>query len=192
MKHFLRIAILSLALPAVLAANPSPIYVNMGIVSSVSNIDAVIFDNGIGATFEAGTGLLPFITRDTLYWTNQGTMLGEPGFAFNTTTATTQHSAATFYNTGSIVVIDEPAVPEYVENTAGTAFEQFPPESGPLGSSITVNATNIVSSGSLLVGQAGLLQLTGNNVDLSGGFVGAGYPSDSYVLTTQHDGRRRN
>jgi hypothetical protein len=149
----------------------------------VSNIDAVIFDNGIGATFEAGTGLLPFITRDTLYWTNQGTMLGEPGFAFNTTTATTQHSAATFYNTGSIVVIDEPAVPEYVENTAGTAFEQFPPESGPLGSSITVNATNIVSSGSLLVGQAGLLQLTGNNVDLSGGFVGAGYPSDSYVLT---------
>jgi hypothetical protein len=193
MKRHLSIAFLSAALPALLMASPSAIYVNPGVVTAPTNIDAIIFFNlgqfdisgvrtatnlALGSTLLVSTAL-PFATRDTAYYTNEGSMVGTPGFTFDTSTATTRFSAESFYNFGSIIGIDFPAFPDIYPNPDGSAASLIPPYSQPLPSIVNVNATNIVNQGSISVGDAGLAQLTGQNVNLANGSVIAGFVSDS-------------
>ena len=55
----------------------------------------------------------PYSTRDTLYYTNLdgGTMLGLPGFLFETVTAAGTKSASSFYNDGMILTVDTQTPP---------------------------------------------------------------------------------
>src|ERR1022692_1462649 len=130
MKRHLSIAFLCAALPALLTATPSAIYINPGVVTTPTNIDATVFFNlgefdisgvlsatniVLGSTLVTSTAF-PFATRDTLYYTNQGVMIGTPGFEFDTSTATTRFSAQSFNNFGSIVGVDFPAFPEILVN----------------------------------------------------------------------------
>ncbi len=202
MKRNFSIAILSLVLPALLAASPSAIYVNPGVVTEPTNIDAVVFYNlgefdvsGITSltnfALSASIGLssaTPFTTRDTAYFTNAGIMIGAPGYEFNTTTGTTIRGAQSFYNAGSIIGIDTPAEPEFFKITT-TGASVAPAYSQPLPSIINVNATNLVNEGTLMVGNAGKVQLTGQTVNLMNSFIRAGSVSetDPYDYTGDAD-----
>jgi hypothetical protein len=194
MKRNFSIAILSLVLPAVLAAAPSAIYVNPGVVTEPTNIDAVIFYNlgefdvsGITSAtnfaLSATIGIrsaLPFSTRDTAAFTNSGTMIGAPGYEFQTTTGTTIHSAESFYNAGSIIGLDTPAIPYFFYLSAdGAQISIAPAYSQPLPSIVSVQATNIINQGSVTVGNAGKVQLTGQNVNLMNSFIRAGAVSET-------------
>ena len=202
MKRNFGIAILSLVLPALMVASPSAIYVNPGVVTQPTNIDAVVFFNlgefdvsGVGSAtnlafnetigFASGT---PFTTRDTEHYTNAGTMIGAPGYEFDTTTSTTVRSAQSFYNAGLIMGIDTPAVPDFFKTTTGGA-SVAPAYSQPLPSIVSVNATNIVNEGNILSGRAGKVQLTGQNVNLMNSFIRAGAVSetDPYDYTSDFD-----
>src|SRR5689334_2161855 len=90
--------------PAALA-QPSEIWENWGIYSippSQDPIDAVSFVNHAGATFQIGTSGL-FNTYDTVNFTNQGLMIGNPGFDFQTIPSETGSArmAANFMNLAS-------------------------------------------------------------------------------------------
>lgn len=198
MKRYSSIAFLSVLLPSLLTANPSAIYLNPGVVNQPTNIDAVVFDNqgqfnvsGItsGTNFALSDTLavltaIPFTTKDTLNYTNSGTMIGAPGYNFETITGTTIGSAASLYNDNLIEGVDTAAFPEIIVNGAGTAAITVPAYSQPLPSIINVLATNIVNQGSLVAGNAGKVVLTGQNVNLMNGFVRAGTVSEVDPIDT--------
>jgi len=108
------------------------------------NNDVVTNPGNIDATnfinnnsFSANYGYV-YETTDTLNYTNNDTMTSSGGFLFDTHSGGGRSMAANFYNPGSIT-----------------------------GYVIVVNATNLVSPGSLEEGENGLMQLTGQNVNLS-------------------------
>jgi hypothetical protein len=113
-------------------------YVNNAVVANAPNIDATNFINNNSFTSLSGS---LYETTDTLNYTNNGTMNGSGGFLFDTLTFGSpggRSMASSFYNPGSIT-----------------------------GAEIIVSATNLVSPGTLNEGENGLIQLTGQNVDLS-------------------------
>ena len=89
------------------------------------------------SSFSANYGYV-YETTDTLNYTNNGTMTSSGGFIFDTHTSSGHSMASSFYNANSI-----------------TGYE------------IIVNATNLVNPGTLSVAANSLLQLTGQNVNLS-------------------------
>ncbi|MGO8765204.1 MAG: hypothetical protein ACLQSR_08740 [Limisphaerales bacterium] len=98
-----------------------------------------------------------FESEDTLNYTNNGTMVvtglgAGGGFNFDTynTQSGLEQAAASFYNAGSI--------------RANSLTDGV----GELGDCF-VNATNIISPGTLDIGVDGLMQLTGQNIDLTRG-----------------------
>ncbi len=101
-------------------------------------------------------------TSDTYNFTNTGVMMANSGFRFDTRFsgfAGQRTMAANFYNQGTI-------------NAGSTAnvTDQFFGLLGLLGySQCFINATNIANPGALDVGVDGLIQFTGENVDLSAG-----------------------
>ena len=117
----------------------------------VNNAPNIDATNFINNNFFSAGSL--YETTDTLNYTNNDTMSGGIGFRFDTFSGSTRSMASSFYNPGSITV----------------------------GSQLIVTATNLVSPGTMDVGANGLLQLTGQNVDLTrgmftmeqGGFDGA-------------------
>jgi len=160
------------------ASGQQALYDNEGSVGpNPMTIDATNFLNNGTFTvdFISSAYLQLYETLDTLNYTNNGTMIGNNGFQFDTHSSSSGvHSmASTFNNPGTI--------------RAGSAIDElfsvdgFPPE-------FVVSATNIVNSGTVVVGQNaiitgdslgakftvltsieanGLLQFSGQNVDLS-------------------------
>ncbi len=104
-----------------------------------------------------------FETSDTYNYTNSGVMMANAGFRFDTRFSSgtgARTMAANFYNQGSISV---GSVANTGDNFLGQLFfVGFIPQ-------CLINATNIVNSGALDVGVDGLIQLTGQHVDLSAG-----------------------
>lgn len=174
-----------------LLAAPSAEYANYGQVNSPINIDAVVFqnfgtfdiDNVLQLTNEQSSGTTfaptytPFVTQDTLYFTNSGLMEGSPGFRFDTGTGTTRFSASEFYNSGTVIGLDTPSDLFLTLNAAGDSINY--PLSGPQPSDVLVFATNITSTFSLEVGNLGLLQLTGSNITVANSSLIAGTVSES-------------
>src|ERR1051326_6263358 len=167
------LALVSAVGPAL--GQPSQIWENWGSVQVppdvAPQIDALTFWNHAGATFNiAGTAL--FKTADTLSYTNQGIMTGNPGFNFQTfpTSVGGPRWAANFVNTGN-------GVNGGVINTAGQLF--FSLGAGVqllLGnlagtSELIVHATNIVNSGTINMDASSLIQLNGSDVNLNRGTV---------------------
>ena len=167
MKRLLLSGVLSLALSpfAALLAQSTNVYINSGSVSFAIDavpIDAVTFINS--GTFSA-ISLQPYETFDTLNFTNKGTgtMNGIPGFWFDDSPSRTgqRQWSANFFNDNNGVV-------------TATSFADF----GILVTGFSVNmqssylqiwATNIVNYGTFNVGAGGVIQMTGDNVDLKQG-----------------------
>lgn len=133
-------------------SQPVALYENFGNNDFGDNppqIDALSFANY--GTFSVFT-LVPYDTQNTLNFTNRGTMIGNPGFEFDTAFTTgARKRAANFVNQRGATV------------DAGTHLR--------------INATNVLNQGTLEVGGAGLLSIQGERVDLSRGVLLI--PSDS-------------
>ena len=94
----------------------------------------------------------PFTTLNTLNYTNFGVMNGFPGFVFeNIDNNGLRKPASSFFNGVG------------AEVRAGSDFSP---------TRIEINATNIQHHGLLSVGASGILELKGDNVNLSGGALG--------------------
>ena len=142
------------------------VYVNNAVINYPLNvnippvIDATNFINN--SQFIINFQLLvsltqPFYeTSDTLNYTNYGLMVADTGFQFDNQSSATglRTMAGTFYNPGTVgcgsLIYDTTAF--------GSPYDQC-----------FVNATNIVNPGLLDVGADGLIQLTGQHVDLTRG-----------------------
>ncbi|MGD0413338.1 MAG: hypothetical protein ABSC18_16730, partial [Verrucomicrobiota bacterium] len=148
-----------------------------------------------------------FQTQDTLYLTNNGTMFAQPGFLFDTHTATGSRAADSFNNTGAITALDAPTVAFWAYGYLPTAVPSQPPGTGgvllwngttdpyyminsgsgtnqPVPSALEISAANIANSGTMLAGDLGDEQLSGATIDLSGGGLGAGSLSETDTNAT--------
>jgi hypothetical protein len=167
MKWPLACGLLTLALAhTVLAADA--VYENDGLVSYPGTqsyppvIDAIKFVNN--GTFiinftTLSSGTPPYYeTSDTQNYTNTGTMMANTGFRFDNQSSSSvgaRSNSASFFNTGLI--------------SGGSTNNTGDPFGGALPAQIFVNATNIINSGQIDVGQGGYIQIAGQNVDLSHG-----------------------
>ncbi len=162
-------------------------YINYGVVTTPPVIDALNFvnlgpfeisgilavSNSVGSIGLVESGY-PFSTTGTENWTNENLMIGAPGFRFDTATATGHHSAANFFNSGTITATDTPGFPVAFSYNAGAGYFPFPTDSLPIGSRLLVDASNIVNQGTMSVGSVGLIQMTGKNINLANGSLIAG------------------
>jgi hypothetical protein len=126
-------------------------------------IDATNFinNNSFTINFTSFSGNNAFYeTSDTINYTNNGLMVVNTGFKFDTQSSSSglHTMAGNFFNPGSITC---GSVDNLGDIFAGGLFFV-----GGLPQCI-VSATNIVNSGLVDVGVDGLIQLTGQNVDLS-------------------------
>jgi len=135
-----------------------------GILSYPPNIDATNFVNNsiftinfTPQTFLAGQPL--FETWDTINYTNNGTMMANSGFRFDTQSSSTyaRTRASSFNNSGTI--------------SCGSVDDTTDPEGGLLSlagyDQCIVDATNIFGSGKINAGVNGLIKLSGQNLELS-------------------------
>jgi len=145
-------------------------YINNGSVNN-PQVDAI---NVVNKGLWQASGTLIYETFDTLNFTNQigtysssGVMDGTPGFRFMTSSTTTglRTMASSFFNDNGAVV--------RARDSSAFGFPCAVATVDP--SYLLISATNIVVKGgtsgspkaSLLVGANGLLELTGQNVDLT-------------------------
>ncbi|MGI8964700.1 MAG: hypothetical protein ACR2H1_01280, partial [Limisphaerales bacterium] len=150
------------------------IYINDGLVTVPPQIDAFSFLNR--GTFDISTSL-PFDTSSTLNFTNIGSMFGSVGFRFDTAPAISgsRRRAVNFVNEGVIEASD--------------SFFGFTGNFATL-SYLLVNSTNITSPGNLSTGPNGLLQLSGNNINLQNGGLLTGNSVTAQNRFTQLDAIR--
>ncbi len=176
MRWPLLCGLLGFMLATMAVAQPMPLYDNESSVGpSPITIDATNFLNNGTFTVDylISSHLQLYSTFDTLNYTNNGLMIGNNGFQFDTFAYPSgPHSmASTFNNAGTIRV--------------GSAIDGYlPVDSQP--PELIVAATNIYNSGTVVVGQTavvsgisgtnetseeanGLLQYTGQTIDLSRG-----------------------
>ena len=203
---------LVLALSRWVAAGESS-YINNVTLTTRTNIDAnVVINNGVIYYDLLATNLADnaqFETHDTYFFTNNGFMLAQPGFTFQTVTDTRIFPAASFNNARWITAVDADPVAFYATNLdiAFRVTSQPPGAAGalavlggsavvlepglgynvPTASSIVVSATNIVNTGQIAVGDMGVLTLNGANINLNNGSLIAG--SISEVDTNDNTGR---
>jgi hypothetical protein len=185
MKQYIAIILLGLGMGRTALAGPSPLWANYGFIDTPPVVDATTFYNAGEISVTTVTGLsitnilrtegefgafssYPFMTKDTLNWTNasSGFMEGTPGFEFDTATSTSRHNSSSFVNAGTMIGLDQEAIP-YLFATIGAATPPVTPVpalSGNIPSQLLVLATNILNTGIMTVGNCGLLSLTGNNV----------------------------
>lgn len=187
MRQRIVTALLALSLSPLLVAGPSPIYENAGTITSTPTVDAVIFQNS--GIFNVSTLLtftnivsaanilatpFPFATRDTLYFTNTGTMSGIPGFQLDTSTATKRFSTLDVYNSGTLIGQDVAAIADFFGAAGATTFEKLPQYSQPIPSQVLIFSTNVVNSGEIGVGNAGLLKIVSKTFTNAYGALAAG------------------
>jgi hypothetical protein len=141
------------------------LYENDGIVnyplyvSSPPVIDATNFvnNNQFIINFTALSDVQPFYeTSDTLNYTNIGVMMANTGFQFDNQSSVTglRTMSASFYNSGMV------SCGSITDTTASIIF-------GSPYDQCFINATNILNPGTVDVGEDGMIQLAGQNVDLT-------------------------
>jgi hypothetical protein len=198
MRRYFTTVFLGLALVRAALAGPAssitPEYYNYGLLTTTPTVDAYSFYNAgdfeidaiVSATptnlssglFINGFNPQPFATKDTLYFTNtvSGLMSAYPGFLFDTATSTSRFSASWFLNQGIVEGFDVQgfALDALYSPVGSTAIVTAPALAQAIPSEIYVDATNIVNSGAISVGNAGVLSLTGNQVTTAFGSLAAG------------------
>lgn len=170
--------VLSLA-PAVLG-QPAQLWENWGdiqIPPPSSEIDALTVINHKGATFNVSSTAM-FNTFDTVNFTNQGLMVGNPGFDFENVPSGTglARMASSFVNAASGLgpnsgVIDCSGTFAFII-TPGFLFGNLTGSSKCI-----VAATNIVNSGSINMDASSLIKLNGDFIDLSRGALSMTTPA---------------
>ena len=117
MKRFNLSILLVLCLARWAAAQPASVFVNNVLLTTRTTIDDQVFINDNVIFYDLlGVNIADsvlFQTRDTLSFTNTGVMVAQPGFIFNTETATGAHSASSFNNSLAITALDAPPVAFY-------------------------------------------------------------------------------
>ncbi len=181
MKRLLISGLMSLILLPRVGAAADAFYINTGNVDT-PQVDAINFVNqGRFLAFgQDDTGLLyPYETANTINYTNKtgsfsgsGTMIGSPGFRFESYSTTTglRTMANTFFNGNGAVVQAQDAG---FSTAAGTTIP--PCDLARVGSSyLLISATNIIvqapsaaTVASFIVGANGEMKLDGKKVDLS-------------------------
>jgi hypothetical protein len=205
MKRYIPIVFLGLGLCQTALGGPSPLYANYVVVTSPPVVDALSFYNAGQFEIETVTSInptnvtislllngfseLPFMTKDTLNWTNasSGLMLGVPGFQFDTGTSTSRHNASSFLNAGTVESVDEEAFPFTYSAFGSLTAAPVPALSQPIASQLLVFATNIVNTGAMAVGNYGLLSMVGNNVTNANASLAAGSVSTAGLITDPLD-----
>src|SRR5580693_2469616 len=170
MKQHFATFILGLGLSQAALGGPPPVlspYINYGTVTQAPVIDAPSFLNAGSFTIDSvssfnltnlnnvfgnGYSILPFMTKDTLFFTNTGFMSGFPGYRFDTGTSTSRHSASYFVNQGTLEGIDTEGFVYLFSVPGATTAVPVPENSQPIGSQLLVLATNIVNTGPMSVG----------------------------------------
>ncbi|MGC3959318.1 MAG: hypothetical protein QM813_15660 [Verrucomicrobiota bacterium] len=150
-------------------------WVNSGTLANPA-IDATnVINNG---TISTGTSI-PFDTSNTRNFTNSGTISGAIGFRFDN---------APRDSTGQLIGLRKPAANFHNRNSGVVSALDGSTIGGFAGSVLYVSATNIVNQGTLTVGAGGLMQLTGNNVNLSrGGFGVLSVGNNTALLGSVND-----
>jgi hypothetical protein len=146
-----------------------PLYDNESVLSytippdNFPVIDAVNFSNNSSITINFAALTINtelFETKNTINYTNTkvGTLAANNGFRFDTQTTNVipRQMAGNFYNKGKIY---------------GGSFNDTNLNTVIALGQVIVWATNIVNPGTIDVGENGLLQLTGQNVDLTRGIM---------------------
>ncbi|MCF7763223.1 MAG: hypothetical protein K9N62_06075 [Verrucomicrobia bacterium] len=145
-------------------AATTPLYQNLGVLTSTPQIDATAFANhGDFSVFS----ILPFETQNTLNFTNTGRMFGNPGFRFETISATSVRTPARSFVNGvdGRVTVGSLArfLPAQTLTNFGLAFEN---------SQLLISATTVTNRGDLLADARGRIRIEGEDVDLSRSAVG--------------------
>lgn len=181
MKRILSSFCLVLASVASLVAQPSGYTNNQtvlypgNVTAQALQIDALSFVNNGSYNIKLSGGFggtTLFQTSDTLNFINNGTMICNPGFDFQTwpSSSGTPHMASSFVNSGangnnggviSCLGFD-PANQFHVVNYSGN---------NNLQSQLIISATNIQNSGVLSMDNHGLIRIEGQNIDLSRGKI---------------------
>jgi hypothetical protein len=153
-------------------AQPIPIYQNFGLVTESPQIDALAFANY--GTFSVSGFSIPYDFTDVQYYTNRGTMTALPGFRFDTSFSVgVSQPAVDFVNEAgaSIQALDRVAViSQFSDQVVSPSY-------------LLVSAQNIANHGIMQTGAAGLLQLTGTNIDVSRGGLGIGRIEESSTFS---------
>lgn len=150
------------ALPA--AAGTSQLYENFGnndFGTTPPQIDAFGFANY--GSFSVSTSL-PFDFQSTINFTNTGSMFGNSGFQFDTASSSEPRKPAnSFVNyPGASITSQDSGLQLLIFQGLGVIARYFP-------SYLLVSATNVTSGGLLSVGAGGLLQLSGEKMNLTRG-----------------------
>lgn len=164
-----------------------PLYINYGKITNAPTVDALAFcnmgefDTTVGITTGVSVGgSVSFYdsiyqTQNTRYYTNTGIMTGSTGFRFDTLSANkkgmySRTSAEVFTNSGSITAVDG-----YDSSTLDYyTYDYY----NSISSYLLVSATNIANTGTMTVGDGGIMELSGKNVNLSTGTLVAGSPDN--------------
>lgn len=140
-------------------------YINNGSVTFPPQIDATNFVNTGTFDFSLNPTVFPFDTSNTENFTNSGTMFGAVGWRFDNAPSSsgTRRLATNFRNRlpGTITAADTAAALLLAGNGSPILSALLDP------SYLIVASTNIQNEGDLQAGAAGLLRLTGTNVNLA-------------------------
>ena len=145
-------------------AGVSPLFLNFGTLTNAPQIDATAFANHGDFTVSS---ILPFESQNTLYYTNTGRMLGNPGFRFETVSPnSTRIPSRNFLNglDGRITVQSLARfLPAQTLTNFDLAFEN---------SQLLISALTVTNKGELLADARGRIRIEGDNVDISRSAVG--------------------
>jgi hypothetical protein len=187
MKKLFRFLASCLMGASALLATPAPLFLNEGLITEPTVIDATVFVNTgtflvgeevffFGNVLEPGfiflsTGannpVVAYETQNTLVYTNRGFISAIPGINFEyVDDAGNRGMASQFYNGPGATVSAE-----FGNFTADIGI--FPNQFQPLyGGFLSIYATNIINRGTLRAFYSGDIQIHGVNVDLGSSRVG--------------------
>jgi hypothetical protein len=175
-------------------AQPSPVYVNVGNDSSVPQLDTLVFINQGSFTVSAspfqGGGIIfgglfldqgmPYQIQNLQFLTNFGTIAGSPGMDFRNIPASGLPGFASVIYNAVGAVIDAQGSGVVFPDPDGN----IDPFRAGFGGLLTLEATNIISRGSLSSSFVGDLRLRGLNVDLASSIVRQ-FPAPALTATNQ-------
>ncbi|HZQ48359.1 MAG TPA: hypothetical protein VFC07_15185 [Verrucomicrobiae bacterium] len=189
MKRLLFTSLLTLALGRVALGGPGPIYKNTGSLIAPSQqpipqVDDLVFWNTSGSLFEIALPFGNFTTpvlygfSDVLNYTNQGTMICNNGFNFNSAPSSNgvAHAAASFLNSNQGIVSVGSLISTNSTIVSSIVLSSFP--------ELLISVTNMTNAGVLDVGPQGLINLTGVNLNLQRGTIHAEGFDDSLIINT--------
>ena len=189
MKRFL-----SGSLGMLFCAHVAPAYQNFGVVlvppmspslSVQAQADPIFFHNAPGALFSVSISFNP-VQFSAVNYTNQGTMVGIPGFDFETFPVSIgqKKMAGNFINTPNGLNGGVINCSGFFGGGVNGAGNFFLAQNASLSGKLIIAATNIVHSGQVNMDASGFIKLTGKTIDLTRGALTMASPSQAFTIDT--------